>query len=301
MFRFRWLAVVLLGSACRSSARDARADSAQAASASSAPLDDFGTPVVLARPPRRIVSLNPTTTELLFAIGAGGRLVGRSHYDVYPDSARAVPDVGPSLRPNVESVLAARPDLVVLYASEDDRPALAQLRHAGISTLALKIDNIEQFERDTRLLGRVTGDSARAARVVDSVAGVLARVRAATTGLPRPAVLIPTWDRPIIAIGAGSFMSELLDIAGARNVYADVAAPSVTVTFEDVLKRNPDVVLTTPTSAATIRASAEWRTLPAVRAGRVLTLDTLLVERPSVQLGAAALSLAELFHPGAVR
>ncbi len=301
MFRFGCLAVALLISACRSSARSARADSVRAASASSTPRDDFGTPIALAQPPRRVVSLNPTTTELLFAIGAGRRLVGRSQYDLYPDSARTVTDVGPSLRPNVESVLAARPDLVVLYASEDNRPAIAQLRHAGITALAFKIDNIEQFERDTRLLGRVVGDSARAAHLVDSVAGVLARVRAATAGLSRPTVVIPTWDRPIIAIGGGSFMSELLDIAGARNVYADVAAPSATVAFEDVLKRNPDVVLTTPSSAATIRASAEWRALPAVRAGRVRTFDTLLVERPSVQLGAAALSLAELFHPGAVR
>jgi ABC-type Fe3+-hydroxamate transport system substrate-binding protein len=114
-------------------------------------------------------------------------------------------------------------------------------------------------------------------------------------------VFIPTWDRPIIAIGGGSFMSELLDIAGARNVYADLSAPSATVTIEDVVRRNPDIVLVSPTSAATIRTSARWRAIPAVRAGRVLVYDTTLVSRPSVLLGAAARSLAELFHPGSVR
>ena len=76
--------------------------------------DDFGDTVGVAAPPRRIVSLNPSTTELLFAIGAGGRLVGRTTYDVWPVAARAIPDLGPGLRPNVEAVLATRPDLVVL-------------------------------------------------------------------------------------------------------------------------------------------------------------------------------------------
>jgi ABC-type Fe3+-hydroxamate transport system substrate-binding protein len=114
-------------------------------------------------------------------------------------------------------------------------------------------------------------------------------------------VFIPTWDRPIIAIGGGSFMSELLDIAGARNVYADINGPSATVAIEDVVRRNPDIVLVTPASAAAMRTNARWRAIPAVRAGRILVYDTTLVSRPSVLLGAAARSLAELFHPGAVR
>jgi ABC-type Fe3+-hydroxamate transport system substrate-binding protein len=251
-------------------------------------------------PPHRIVSLNPTTTEILFAIGAGHRLAGRSQYDVFPDSATRVPSLGVALRPNIEAVMAVHPDLVILYASNDNRTAFDRLRAAGIAVAAFKIDSIEQFERDTRLLGRLTGDSARASALVDTVAATLARVRAATAGLPRPTVFIPTWDHPIIAIGGGSFMSELVDIAGARNIYADMPGPSGTVTLEDVVRRNPDLVITSPISAANMRSSAAWRTVGAVRAGRVLAYDTLLVSRPSVTLGAAARSLAELIHPGAV-
>src|SRR5690348_14703979 len=115
--------------------------------------DDYGTPVVLGRVPQRIVSLNPATTEILFAIGAGPRLVGRSQYDVFPDSAKLVPSVGAALRPNIESVLATHPDLIVLYASQDNRQALDRFRQAGIQTVSFKNDSIEQFARDTRLLG----------------------------------------------------------------------------------------------------------------------------------------------------
>jgi iron complex transport system substrate-binding protein len=262
--------------------------------------DDFDVPIALGTSPGRIVSLNPTTTELLFAIGASSRLVGRSQWDVFPDSALTIPDLGQALRPNVEAILGARPDVVLLYASEDNRPAAERLRQAGIAVVALRIDSIAEFERDTRLIGRITGDSVRADALVDSVHATLERVRAATAPLQHPTVFIHAWDRPIIAIGGGSFMSQLLEIAGGKNIYGDIKAPSATVTLEDVVQRNPDYVFASPVSAPKMRASDQWRTIPAVRNGKLLVYDTVLVGRPSVNLGAAAVSLAKLLHPGAV-
>jgi ABC-type Fe3+-hydroxamate transport system substrate-binding protein len=263
--------------------------------------DDFGSVIELQQKPSRIVSLNPTTTEILFALGASNRLVGRSQWDVFPDSTRTIPSLGQALRPNVEAVIAAKPDLVVLYASNDNRPAFDRLRQAGIRTVAFRIDSIAQFARDTRLIGRMIGDSARAATLVDSIEATLARVRAATASLPHPSVFIHAWDKPVIAIGGGSFMSELLEIAGGRNVYADIVAPSAPVTLEDVVKRDPDYVMASPVAAPKILAADSWKSVRAVREGHVLVYDTVLVGRPSVMLGAGAVSLANLLHPGAVR
>jgi ABC-type Fe3+-hydroxamate transport system substrate-binding protein len=282
--------VALPAAACRD--RPANADPALR--------DDFGNTVGAGASPRRIVSLNPTTTEILFAIGAGDRMVGRSQFDVFPDAARRVPSLGMAIRPNVEALIAARPDLVILYASADNRPAADRLRQAGIPVVAFKIDSIGSFTRATRLLGRLTGNAASGDAVVDSISATLARVRAATAALPRPTVFIHAWDKPIIAIGGGSFLSELVDIAGARNVYATIAAPSATVTLEDIIQRDPDFILASPLEAARMRVSATWKAVPAVRRNRILVYDTVLVSRPSVQLGAAAVSLARLLHPGAV-
>ena len=100
---------------------------------------------------------------------------------------------------------------------------------------------------------------------------------------------------------AAEFHEPAAEIAGARNIYADIVAPSAPVTLEDVVQRNPDFLMTTPVSAPKTRTSDSWRTIPAVRAGHLLVYDTVLVGRPSVQLGAAAVSLANLLHPGAVR
>ncbi|HEY5061707.1 MAG TPA: helical backbone metal receptor [Gemmatimonadaceae bacterium] len=286
------IALAIVCASCRSP------DSTQ--SNGRAPRDDFGALIDVRRFPRRIVSLNPTTTEVLFAIGASSRLVGRSQWDVFPDSARFVPSVGQALRPNVEAVVATHPDLVLLYASADNRAAFDRLRGAGIPTVAFKIDSVEQFVRDTRLIGVITGDSVRAASLADSVQATLARVRAATASLVHPTVFMPAWDKPIIAIGGGSFLTELLEVAGAHNVYADISAPSGPVTLEDVVRRNPDIVLAAPVFVAAIRSSPSWRTVPAIRKGRLMAFDTLLVGRPSATLGAAAVSLADLLHPGAL-
>ena len=264
-------------------------------------IDDFGDTIRLAARPSRIVSLNPTTTEILFTLGAGSRMVGRTQYDLWPDSARFVPDLGPGIRPNVEAVIGARPDLVLLYASEDNRAAARSLRGAGITTAAFRVDSIAEFDRLTRLLGRLIGDSARGALVADTVKRTLDSVRVLTRGLRRVTVIIPTWYEPLIVIGGGSFMSELVEIAGGRNLYDSTSSPSPTVSFEDIVRRNPEFLLVGPERAGRLRTLAKWRTLPAVREGRLLVMDTARVLRPAVRLGEGAVSLARLLHPDTIR
>jgi iron complex transport system substrate-binding protein len=263
--------------------------------------DDFGDPVRIGEPPRRIVSLNPATTEILFALGAGSRLVGRSNYDLWPDSAKLIQALGNGIQPNVEAVLGTRPDLVVLYASQDNRPAAGRFRAAGVNTLSLKNDSIADFRRTVETLGAILGDSVRARSVTDSVYHTIDRVRASTARLTRPTVFWHIWDAPLITIGAGSFMNELVNIAGATNVYADIEAPSKTISLEDVARRDPEFILAGPIGAAKIAGDPRWRIVRAVRNGKVLIVDTIVVARPSVRLGEAALSLANLLHPGAVR
>lgn len=263
-------------------------------------VDDYGAAIVAAPPARRIVSLNPTTTELLFALGAGDRLVGRSRWDQWPPQAQRVAEVGDAIRPSVERILAARPDLVILYASGDNRAAAATLADAGIRVVALRIDRIADFDRSVRIVGALAGRDAEAAAAADSLRRSLDAVRLALRDAPRPRVFLHAWDNPLMAIGGGSYLSELVEVAGGRNVYADRAEPSPQVSFEDLLRRDPDVILAGPTEVARLAADARWRALRAVREGRVMAYDTTLVSRPSLHLGEGARSLAALLHPGVV-
>jgi iron complex transport system substrate-binding protein len=269
-----WLLAALLVMACARRAPPGR----------SSAVDDFGDTIPASVPAKRIVSLNPTTTELLFAMGDGNRLVGRTHWDNYP----SVPDLGDALRPNIEAVLAVHPDLVLLYASADNRSTALALHENKVATLSLKVDRIADFAREARLLGRILGDSVAAATVVDSVQHTLDRVRAATAPLPHPTVFWELWQSPLMAVGGGSFLDELLTVAGGTNIYGTLSAPSPVVSREDVLSRHPDVIFTSP------QAAHDWQ-------GRVRVPDTALIGHPSVRLGEAAVSLANLLHPGVLK
>jgi ABC-type Fe3+-hydroxamate transport system substrate-binding protein len=283
--------------ACAHTARDAAG-----ARGAVIDVDEFGDTLrVPAQPPQRVVSLNPTTTEIVFAIGAGRRLVGRSQWDSWPDSAKSVPSLGPAVGPNVEAVLGVHPDLVLLYANADDAPAARRLREAGITVAAWRGDQIDQFKRVTRDIGALLGDSARAATVVDTVSATLDRVRAATSGLPRPTVFMLTWEHPVIAIGGGSFLNEIIDIAGGRNIYGDRTESSPTVSLEDVVNRDPDYILSSPITRDKLLVDPRWQAVRAVREHHILAFDTTVVGRPSVVMGQAAVSIANLLHPGVLK
>jgi ABC-type Fe3+-hydroxamate transport system substrate-binding protein len=255
--------------------------------------DDAGAYVRLHGTPRRIVSLNPTTTELLYAIGAGPRLVGRSRACDYPPAAAEVPDLGDGFPPVVEAVAGARPDLVVLYHSTGNAAAAGRLGELGIPVLRLRTDRLTDVARAARLLGRATG----AGRPGDSVAAALeadlARERATSARelANRTPVLLLAWDQPAIALGAGSFASELVELAGGRNVFADVATPSAPVSLEAIAAREPVVVILVGSEIPGLEHRPEWRALPAVREGRVVRLTESSSNRPSPRAPQAVRSL----------
>ena len=260
--------------------------------------DDFGAPLPTdARFAARVVSLNPAATEAIFTIGADSLLVGRSRWDQYPKEVSRIAALGDGIRPNIEAVLAARPTLVVLYATAENRAAAEALARAGVRTIALRVDHIAQFHRMLAALGRALGAEANARIVSDSVQATLDRVRALTASRPKPRVVWPAWESPLLVIGGGSYIDELLTIAGAENVFHDMTAPSPPVSIEEIAKRDPAIVITGATRGAKLSASPSWHAIRAVREQRFIVQDPSVTGRPSVVLGMAAVQLARALHP----
>ena len=253
--------------------------------------DDAGRAVALAAPARRIVSLAPSSTELLFAIGAGDRVVGRTTWCRYPAAALSVPVVGDGLNPNVEAIAARRPDLVVLYASALNETAARQLGQLGIPAVILRQDLLEDVARDARLLGRLTALAGPA----DSVARAIEAVLAASAPRTAVRVAVVVWDNPPMVIGAGSFLDQLITLAGAHNAFHDLRSASATVSLETIAARDPDVVITLADSdearPLALASAREWRVVRAVRERRVLTLPGTLFGRPSPRAAAAVADL----------
>lgn len=281
-----WMAGTVLLAACAGS----RKPSPSALTVS----DDAGRTVSLAATARRVVSLAPSSTELLFAVGAGPQVVGRTTWCRYPPAALAVPVVGDGLEPNIEAVAATHPDLVVLYRSPSNATAITQLERLGIPAVVLRQDQLGDVARDARLLGTVTGHRAAG----DSIGRALDALTAPPPPAPRTRIAYVVWDNPPIVIGAGSFLDELGRRAGAENVFHDLPSASAPVSLETIASRNPDVIaVVDDSSASTTPAFArrpEWKAVPAVRAGRIIHLPGGLFGRPTPRVAEAIAAFTRL-------
>lgn len=263
-------------------------------------------------PARRIISLVPALTEVLFAIGAGPQVIAVSSYDDFPPEVKTLPRVGALLDPNVEGILALRPDLVLTYGSQDALER--QLAQAGIRRFSYRHGGLETLFQTMRDLGTATGHAADANRKASELRAQLDATGARVRGRSRPRVLLVFGREPgtlqqIFVSGGVGFLHDMLEIAGGTNVFADVMRESVQPSHETLLGRAPDVIVelraTRPIATAQVaRERAVWSALgsiPAVRNERIhfLNGDHLVVPGPRV--GVATEAFARAIHPEAFK
>ena len=259
---------------------------------------------------RRIVSLVPNVTEMLFAVGAGPQVVGVSTYDDFPPEAKALPRVGALLDPDTERIFSLRPDLVIVYGSQGALES--QFARAGIRVYAYRHAGVGNVMQTIRDVARLAGRTADGDRVVRELTSQLEAVRMRVRGRPRPRTMLVIGRdagalRGVYVSGGVGFLHDLLDVAGGDDLFADITRESVQPSSETMIVRAPDVIIELrpgdqPAAAALQRERAVWNLLasvPAVRNNRVHLLygDYLLSAGP--RLGRAAETLARVLHPDA--
>jgi ABC-type Fe3+-hydroxamate transport system substrate-binding protein len=296
------LAALLL-SACGGGDGGARASAASSTAVQAT--DDAGEAVRLPRPAQRIVSLIPSATDLLVAIGAREQLAGRTDFD--KDAAvAALPSVGGGLDPSLETLAALRPDLVLTWETSADATLRTRLRELGIPAYAVSANDTADVFRTLANLGTLAGRRPAADSVAASIRAELDAVRRSVTGRPAPRVLYVGWVDPPMAAGATSFIADLIRLAGGRPLFEDVRQEWPQVSLEEIVSRRPEVIII-PTgegaqfSADALRGLPGWRELEAFRAGRVHEVPVEVVNRPGPRLGEAARLLRDAIHaaPGA--
>jgi iron complex transport system substrate-binding protein len=267
-----------------------------------------------ATPPiRRIVSLVPNVTEMIYAMGAGDRMVAVSSYDTYPPDVKKLPNVGALLDPNVERILTLRPDLVVVYASQDDLKR--QLARAGIAVFEYRHAGLAGVTAAVRDIGARIGADGPAGAVASRIERGLDDVRERVRGRPRPRTLLVFGRerltlRGIYVSGGSGFLHDMLEAAGGDNVFADVKTEAVQANTEQIIARRPDVVLETRATNSAFpvgEGDAELRvwdalgSVPAVRNHRVLFLfdDRIVIPGPRVVEGTR--EIARALHPDAFK
>jgi iron complex transport system substrate-binding protein len=266
--------------------------------------DDAGRVFDLSTPPARVISLVPSATEMIVALGAADRLVARTRYDQAPELAH-LPSLGGGLDPNLEAVMALRPDLVVVTPDSDLRATVRRLEALGIPVFSGRSGTVEDLRRLAENLGAVLGGEsmARADAFLDSLRVGLAALERRADTLPRPSVLYLVWHDPPMAAGPGSYLDDLVRAAGGRSTFDDQPTAWPTVSVEEILRRDPDWVVLAEGDAAAgerlrwIQAAPGWRDLRAVREGRVAVVEADLFNRPGPRILEAARTLAGILHP----
>ncbi len=266
--------------------------------------DDGGREVRVAAPPTRIISLIPAVTETVIALGAIDRLVARTAFDTDPAIAD-LPSTEQALIPNIEWLARFQPELVVAWADGQSRAIVARLGELGVPVYGAAIETIDDVDATIRRMGRLLGLEPRADSLAEAVRAELDAVRAAVAGRERPSVFYLVGRDPIMTAGPGTFVHEVIETAGGRNIFADARSGWPQVSLEEVVHRQPDVIVmplgewNAAGALERLRTAPGWRDLRAVREGRVYAVDAEAFNRPGPRVGRVARQLAGLLHPSA--
>lgn len=256
--------------------------------------DDAGRRVVLAAPAQRIVTLAPFLTELVYSAGAGSRLVGVSAHSDYPPEAKALPQVATATTFSLEEVAALRPDLVLAWRDSIRREDVQRLESLGIVTVVTEAKRLDDVPRLLQTVGTLTGRDVGApvARYRERLERLRAR-HAARRSVP---VFLEIWHNPLQTVGARHWISEALALCGARNAFGDLPGVAPLVSWEEVYRRDPPVIIGAGSRDGEDQFRANWRirgTLSAVKAGRLVFMDADTLTRPTLRLADGVTQLCE--------
>lgn len=259
-------------------------------------IDDAGRRVRIDRVPERIISLAPSNTELLFALGAGERLVGVTRYCNYPPAAARVARVG-DVNLNFEEIVGLRPDLIIAVGSMQG-DSIDRLEKLGCKVIVLEARRVADVPRHLRLLGRAMGLATQAetqARSFENrIAAVTARVKRSSA---QPRVFVEIWNQPLISVGPGTYLNELIEMAGGASISSDCSTQWPHFSEEMVIQRNPEVVILTCFNRAEVMKRESWKGLSAMKTGRVYEVNPDIYVRPTPRLADGLEQLARWLHP----
>jgi iron complex transport system substrate-binding protein len=267
-------------------------------------------PLAFMAPPQRIVSTAPSITEMLYALGLGDRVVGVTRYCRYPPEAQLKPKIGDYTSPNLEAIAALKPDMVIIQTN----PVRLAERLGALHLKSLEIDqeNIAALYNSIRVVGDATGVAPRATQLLESIRSKLEQIRQRAAPLPRTRVMFVIGRTPnrldgLVVVGKASYLNEIIQIAGGENVFRDAVAAYPTVSLEEVLARNPQVLVDMGDMSDTVDVTEThkrevvglWQrmgTVEAVKQHHVFAVASDIFVVPGPRVVNAAEAFLEMLH-----
>ena len=267
--------------------------------------DEVGRTIILEQNPSRIISLAPSITEILFALGLDREIVGVTEFCDYPPRARQKPSIGGFMNPSLERIVSLEPDLVIV-AKEFYRPGfIRELERLDLPVYVSDPSVVESVFSALHQLGGVVGRVSEAETLAHRIRSQMEKIRGVLSDYPRRRVLYVLWHDPLMSVGPGSFVHELIEQAGGQNIVVGNGMAYSRLAMETVIARDPEVIIfPDELGESEIRAQKEtwrlrWGMLSAVRQERFYVVDADLVHRPGPRLAQGLLELARVIHPEA--
>jgi iron complex transport system substrate-binding protein len=276
-------------------------------------VDDEGTLVTLAAPAQRIVSLAPSNTQILFAVGAGDHVVGVTEYDKYPYNFTAwfeagnMTNIGGFSTPNKEVIASLNPDLILATIIND--PDVVTLRSMGYKVLVLNPESVNGVLKDIDLVGKATNTEAQATTLINSINTKLNSIteKIADANISeKPLVYYEVYYNPLMSAGSTSWVNDVIDRAGGVNIFANETTQYPMISSETVVQMNPDVILL-PTTMGTatpsygsidqVKARPGWSAINAVKNNRIVVIDEDLFAEPGPRIADQVEIVAQALYP----
>ncbi len=265
-------------------------------------MDEVGREVTFPFPPKRIVSLAPNVTEILFSLGLDEEIVGVSTHCNFPAKARSKVRVGSYIRLDFEKIASLNPDVIIATGAGNTRDMVDRLGKLGFQTYVVYPKNFKDILQSIAHIGEVVNRGKKAKAIIEEMRRRSERVIELSQGLPRPKVFIQIGDVPIVTVGRGSFADDLIRLAGGENIAGKEKEVYPRLGMEEILKRSPEVIVISSMSPTedyqkVLQEWTRWKTIPAVKNGRVRLIDSDLLDRPSPRIVEGLEELARVLHP----
>jgi len=250
--------------------------------------------------PRRVVSLAPSVTETLFALGFGDRVVGVTTYCDYPPGARRLPKIGGFINPSLEAIVDKRPDLVIGVRDSSHPVKTKEIESLGIKVVLISVTSLDDIMNSFKSIARLLGNPQAGDRLADKIIRQLEAVKKRVAPTPRRSTLLAVGIRPLVAVGGKNFIDELITLAGGANIAGNSTQPWLTLPDEYVVAKAPQVIIQAGMGSERGAPDKYWRDLksiPAVKEGRVYSYPSDKILRPGPRVGEGLEEIARLVHP----
>jgi iron complex transport system substrate-binding protein len=264
--------------------------------------DEVGREVTFPFPPKRIVSLAPNITEILFSLGLDEEIVGVSIHCNFPEKAKTKVRVGSYISLDFEKITSLKPDLIIATGAGNTREMVDRLEKLGFQTYTIYPKNFNDILKSIGHIGEVVNREKEARGIIEGLRKRSQRVIELTKGLSRPKVFIQIGDAPIVTVGKGSFADDLIRLAGGENIAGKEKEVYPRFGMEEILKRSPEVIVISSMNPKgdyqkILEEWNRWKTIPAVKNGRIHLIDSDLLDRPSPRIIDGLEELVRVLHP----